>query len=478
VLFDPRASSRDAPAALELDAVSLRRGEDELGLRTDGSALAMEPEDRDLRVRARLLSYADPRRIATVSACTATTPTGWRRAPAASACFSRLEPGNYRLQVQARKPMAVVAGARFPLRVLAPWWQRPWALALWAARPLRCCASPRAPIASACAIATPKCCANSAASSATRVGGEDALPGHARHEIRTPMTGVLGMAELLQAGALQPRSASRCSDPARRRAPVAAGQRRARPRAHRGRQTELGGRAFDLHELLDEVAALLRRWRRRRLASSCSARRARRARCAAMPGACARYCSTSAPTPSSSPKAAAITLRSAGAPEGVLLEVSDTGAGMDAAQLARLFRRFEQAEGLSDAQRRSGSGLGLAICQELASAMAGEIEVRSQPGEGTCPSACACRCRRPTPFRRPRTALRQASRDGGGKAVLVVEDGRHRRGSGDRPAGVTRLRGASRAAGAGGLVGTGDAALRLAFVDLDLPGMDGFELAS
>ena len=56
---------------------------------------------------------------------------------------------------------------------------------------------------------------------------------------------------------------------------------------------------------------------------------------------------------------------------------------MNAEQKARLFRRFEQAEGARTSARYGGSGLGLAISQELAAAMGGTIEVDSTPGEGT-----------------------------------------------------------------------------------------------
>ena len=72
------------------------------------------------------------------------------------------------------------------------------------------------------------------------------------------------------------------------------------------------------------------------------------------------------------------------APQGVCFEVSDTGPGLNDEQKSRLFRRFEQAEGNRTAARYGGSGLGLAISQELAAAMGGRIEVDSTPGQGTC----------------------------------------------------------------------------------------------
>jgi CheY-like chemotaxis protein len=62
------------------------------------------------------------------------------------------------------------------------------------------------------------------------------------------------------------------------------------------------------------------------------------------------------------------------------LDVSDTGPGISEASRARLFRRFEQDEG---PQRSIGSGLGLAICNELVGLMGGSIALESTVGEGT-----------------------------------------------------------------------------------------------
>ncbi|WP_017913641.1 ATP-binding protein, partial [Xanthomonas sp. SHU 166] len=69
--------------------------------------------------------------------------------------------------------------------------------------------------------------------------------------------------------------------------------------------------------------------------------------------------------------------------QGVRFEVADTGPGINAEQQARLFQRFEQADGPRTAARYGGSGLGLAISQELAVAMGGRIELRSRLGAGT-----------------------------------------------------------------------------------------------
>ncbi|MDA1322690.1 MAG: response regulator, partial [Proteobacteria bacterium] len=69
------------------------------------------------------------------------------------------------------------------------------------------------------------------------------------------------------------------------------------------------------------------------------------------------------------------------APQTLRFVVQDTGIGFDAQTQARLFNRFEQADG--DITRHyGGSGLGLAICRELAAMMGGDLGCESEPGAG------------------------------------------------------------------------------------------------
>jgi signal transduction histidine kinase/AmiR/NasT family two-component response regulator len=63
--------------------------------------------------------------------------------------------------------------------------------------------------------------------------------------------------------------------------------------------------------------------------------------------------------------------------------VTDTGIGFDETMKARLFGRFEQADG-SITRRYGGSGLGLAISSALAKAMGGGLSADSTPGLGSC----------------------------------------------------------------------------------------------
>jgi signal transduction histidine kinase/ActR/RegA family two-component response regulator len=66
----------------------------------------------------------------------------------------------------------------------------------------------------------------------------------------------------------------------------------------------------------------------------------------------------------------------------IQLEVSDTGLGMTAEQLSRVFEPFTQADP-STTRHYGGTGLGLTICRRLVEALDGTIEVESEQGSGT-----------------------------------------------------------------------------------------------
>ncbi|RZJ27873.1 MAG: response regulator [Brevundimonas sp.] len=75
-------------------------------------------------------------------------------------------------------------------------------------------------------------------------------------------------------------------------------------------------------------------------------------------------------------------IQTAGATQSLAITIEDTGIGFDADHAARLFERFNQADG-TITRRFGGTGLGLSICRSLVEMMDGEIAARSTPGVGS-----------------------------------------------------------------------------------------------
>ncbi len=65
-----------------------------------------------------------------------------------------------------------------------------------------------------------------------------------------------------------------------------------------------------------------------------------------------------------------------------VLEVADSGVGIPAAELPRIFERFHRVAGVSG-RTHEGTGIGLALVRELVTQLGGTITVRSEPGVGT-----------------------------------------------------------------------------------------------
>ena len=483
ILFNPGAlRPTTTPPVLAVEAVDVVRGDRRIPLDRAGG-FVLDHDDRDLHVTARLPSFNDARthryrfRLKPYDAeWIETGPEGIRM-------FPHLEPGNYVLQVQGKagdniwsKPVTV------KFRIMPPWWRTAWAYAgsallgflliAWAAIAYRVRLQRR----HAWQLAEHK-----------RELAEQASEAKSRflatlgHEVRTPMTGVLGMSELLQSTRLDDRQRGHV-DAIRR-----AGEHLLRlvndaldlARIEAGK-LQLDPVDFELRGLADDVAGLM------------------------APLATQRGLRFSTHVDPSSPlhlrgdrgRISQILLNLIGnalkftergevalvvsplSPQGVSFEVRDTGPGLNEEQKARLFRRFEQAEGARTATRYGGSGLGLAISQELAAAMGGRIEVDSAPGQGTrfivaLPLGEAESTPRATESR----PSRDVRPDTGALRLLLVEDDPT---VAEVVGGLLRGQGHEVVHALHGLAALAEIATTdfdLGLLDLDLPGLDGLALA-
>jgi signal transduction histidine kinase len=162
-------------------------------------------------------------------------------------------------------------------------------------------------------------------------------------------------------------------------------------------------------------------------------------------------------------------------PEQFRLEVEDTGIGIAAADLGRLFVEFQQLEA-GAAKRHQGTGLGLALTRRLVEAQGGSVGVKSAVGAGSTFHACLPRhaiamARTPTPI------VLAPVRDGASTVLIVEDDAR------DQLQLVAALESAGFAVE---LAANGSEAIArwrsrpydAATIDLLLPDMSGLELLS
>ena len=491
VVFDPMQVEPDTRVAtMVLESISVRRAEDVFELDAVaavqlGAVLSLQPEDRDLRVVARLMSFADPSAHRYRFRLNGYDPDWVEVGASGERLLPRQAPGRYQLDI-------VAAGAdgrwsepiTLAFDVLPPWWRTWWARVLYAL-------AAAAAVVAAGALYRRRVQAQAAQrglQDARRVAqqaseAKTAFLADLGHELRTPLTGVLGMTELMLKDALP--------DPQRKRAETVmrAGQHLLRlvndtldlARIEAGR-LRLQDEPFELAALATDVGQLLRPNAEGKgldfavqLAPGLPPRvRGDEARLRQillnLGGNAIKFT-----------ERGRVTLALRPLPGGGLqFDVEDTGIGLDEAQQRRLFQRFEQADGEHTQRRYGGTGLGLAISRELARAMGGELTLRSAKGEGSCFSV-----RLPlvadaglAPVE-PAAARTGAGRGGAPAALdlLLVEDDPvvAEVMIGLLSAQGHRVHHATQALNALTLLKT--QRLDVGLLDLDLPAVDGFELA-
>jgi len=384
VAFDTQAVDlRLPPAPLLLTGVRVRRGAQEHEFDPAQPAL-LAWNDRDLRVDARALSFLAGNRY---DFLLQGLDTGWSPgSDVGQRELAQLRPGDYQLHVRAHTGLDDIVELATPLRVSvqAPPWARPWAyvsyLLLLAALVAIAARIWRNRIARAHALAL--------ASQRRELAEQASLAKsqfltHMGHEIRTPMTGLLGMAELLERTPLEPRQLSYVSgirtsgehmlhlvNDALDLARVEAGR------------LQLEEDVFDPQTVLRDVAdvghalaarkgiGFIVRLPVRPPSLVCGDAHRLRQILLNLVNNAVKFTDVGG-----------VTLELATADAGdQCFRVRDTGPGISTAMQARLFQSYSQDEA---GRRAGGSGLGLAISRELAQLMGGEISVESAPGRGS-----------------------------------------------------------------------------------------------
>ncbi|WP_312108395.1 two-component regulator propeller domain-containing protein [Stenotrophomonas indicatrix] len=485
VVFDPeqvRPSTRRAPLVIE--RVEVRRNEQLLDL-THDTPLQIADGDRDLRIVARLLSFADSASNTYRYRLAGYDPDWVEVGPAGERLFSRLPPGAYRLEVQARSADHVWSRVQtLEFHVQPPWWRSLSGLLVLASIALLLTSwfawlyRRRLQRQHAYQLALHKQdLAEHASAAKTR------FLANLGHEIRTPMTGVLGMSELLLASPLDPqqRGYTQSIRHAGEHLLHLVNDALDLARIESGR-LELQSNAFALNRLLQDLAALMGPLAAQKglrfvldnqlppgLQATGDAMRVRQILLNLLSNA-VKFTSRGSIT---------LHARCEEGPRGLHFEVRDTGPGISQEQQQRLFRRFEQADGARTAAQYGGSGLGLAICRELALAMQGRIRVESQLGSGTCFGVSL-----PLPLQQVAAGEDGAGSDAAAAVVnmpplrvLLVEDDAT---VADVMCGLLTTRGhevihAAHALAALREISAGD--FDVGLLDLDLPGLSGFELA-
>ena len=158
---------------------------------------------------------------------------------------------------------------------------------------------------------------------------------------------------------------------------------------------------------------------------------------------------------------------------------TDTGVGIEAQHIDRLFEPFEQFDP-STARKYGGTGLGLTIAQRLAQLMGGETGVHSRPGEGSTFwfTALLQRSHGAVPVASTAELLNAESRlreSHRGSSILLAEDNEF-----NREGATAMLHGVGQsvdtaADGSEALVKAMARPYDLILMDMQMPGMDGLD---
>jgi signal transduction histidine kinase/ligand-binding sensor domain-containing protein len=465
---------------LVLDEITVRRDGHAVALPADAQRLTLAWDDSDLRIRAVALSWANTESIRYQWRMD-DVETGWiDSGNRGEREYSQLPAGSHELRLRAANASGVWTELP-PLRFdqSAPPWATGWAYAayvfivllaaIWSLQLYRRrlkrrytwrLAEQRREFAEQASAAKTEFLATMG------------------HEIRTPMTGVLGMAELLLRTPLETKQRGYAE------AILSSGQMMLRmvndsldlARIEAGK-LELEEAPLDLHALFGEVAALAQPLAAKKglgFAHSIGADAPRN-----VLGDAVRIKQVFLNLVNNAIKfteRGSVTIALERAESGaVQFSVRDTGPGIAASTRARLFQRFEQAEGTQ--QRNGGSGLGLAICRELVARMGGDITLDSVEGEGSTFRVALplVESAEKDTSAQPAVALTVAGSHG--LHVLLVED--------DATvaaviAGQLEAQGHCACHVENGLAALAEidtAPFDAALLDLDLPGIDGLALA-
>jgi signal transduction histidine kinase len=82
------------------------------------------------------------------------------------------------------------------------------------------------------------------------------------------------------------------------------------------------------------------------------------------------------------PSGGKVTLRAGGASDRVWVTVEDTGVGIPASRMKELFEPFHQLDG-SITRRQGGTGMGLYLCKQIVEAHGSKITLQSKEGSGS-----------------------------------------------------------------------------------------------